>query len=147
VAELVLNVASVGGDAAQALIAAAVGESVRAERPMAIAVVDAAGQLKAFHRMDGAPLLAVQVAMDKAYTAAANGVATSAWYPMIKDDGALLHGMVQTPRLMIVGGGVPLLAGGVLVGAIGLSGGHYTEDEAVAVAAIKAVGFDVPPAG
>jgi hypothetical protein len=51
---------------------------------MAIAVVDDSGVLKAFSRMDGAPLLAV--AQDKAYTAAGFGLSTDGWFEFIKDD-------------------------------------------------------------
>jgi uncharacterized protein GlcG (DUF336 family) len=137
------NVAAVISAAAgMALIHAASKEADRIQRPMAIAIVDPTGTIRHFHRMDGVRQLAVQIAMDKAYTASAMGVPSSAWFGMIKDDPVLLHGMVQTPRLVIVAGGVPLYENGVLVGALGVSGGHYSEDESVALAAIQEVGFD-----
>ena len=62
------------------------------ERRSTIAIVDESGVLKGLLRMDGAPLLSVQVAQDKAYTAAAFGIPTDAWYDFIKDDAPLAVG-------------------------------------------------------
>ncbi|MFI7133651.1 heme-binding protein [Nonomuraea sp. NPDC050153] len=55
-------------------------------------VVDAAGHLADFARMDGGPVMAIQVATDKAYTAAGFGMSTQAWYEFIKDDAPLAMG-------------------------------------------------------
>ena len=52
----------------------------------AIAIVDDSGLLKAFQRMDGAPLISIQIAQDKAYTAAGFGIPSHGWYDFIKDD-------------------------------------------------------------
>jgi uncharacterized protein GlcG (DUF336 family) len=145
--QLVQSSSTISAEAGQSLISAAILAAERAEVPMSIAIVDPAGGLRHFHRMVGAALLGVQISMDKAYTAAALGLPTSAWFGMIGDDPVLLHGMVHTPRLMIVGGGVPLYLDGALVGAIGLSGGHYTQDEAVALDAVREVGFESAPPG
>src|SRR6476469_6868906 len=76
--------------------------------PMVIAVVDESGVLKAFSRMDGAPLLSVEVAQDKAYTAVAFGMPTHEWFNFIKEDPPLLHGITKTPRLVVFGGGYPI---------------------------------------
>jgi len=91
--------------------------------------------------MDGAPLLSVQIAQDKAYSAAAFGMPTDQWYEFIKDDGPLLHGIVHTPRLTIFGGGFPILDDGQVVGGVGVSGGHYSDDMEVAKAALDRVGL------
>jgi uncharacterized protein GlcG (DUF336 family) len=107
--------------------------------PMVIAVVDESGVLKAFDRMDGAPLLSVDIAKDKAYTAAAFSMPTHAWFDFIKDDPPLLHGIVNTPRLIVFGGGYPIEIGGAVVGAVGVSGGHYTQDMEVAQAGLAAL--------
>jgi uncharacterized protein GlcG (DUF336 family) len=105
--------------------------------PMAIAVTDESGVLKAFLRMDGAALLAVGLAQDKAYSAASFGIATHEWFEFIKDDPPLLHGIVKTPRLTVYGGGYPIKVDQQLIGAIGVSGGHYHQDMKVAEAALK----------
>jgi uncharacterized protein GlcG (DUF336 family) len=96
--------------------------------------------LKAFSRMDGAPLLSVQVAQDKAYTAAGFGLPTHGWHDFIKDDAPLADGApTGIDRLVVFGGGYPLMVGEQLVGGVGVSGGHYSEDMAVAEAALAAL--------
>jgi uncharacterized protein GlcG (DUF336 family) len=107
---------------------------------MSIAVVDEAGDLCAFRRMDGAPRLTIEIATNKAYTSASYGMPTHAWWNFIKDDPPLLHGITHTPRLVVFGGGYPITEGGRTIGAIGLSGGHYTQDMECARAALAALG-------
>jgi uncharacterized protein GlcG (DUF336 family) len=107
--------------------------------PMVIAVCDESGVLKAFSRMDGAALLSVQIAQDKAYTAIAFGMATHEWFDFIKDDPPLLHGIVKTERLIVFGGGYPVKIGGAVIGGIGVSGGHYKHDMEVAQAGLAAL--------
>jgi glc operon protein GlcG len=87
-------------------------------------------------RMDGAPLLSEQIAQDKAYTVAAFGRPTHEWFDLIKDDPALLHGIVKTDRLVVFGGGAPVIVdnevGNEIVGAVGISGGSAEQDRAIA---------------
>jgi uncharacterized protein GlcG (DUF336 family) len=99
---------------ARAMIEAAERKAAEMGQPFVIAVVDDSGVLKAFSRMDGAPLLSVQVAQDKAYTAVGFGLATDGWHDFVKDDPPL-------------------------VGAIGVSGGHYSQDMEVAQAGLSAL--------
>src|SRR5690606_23047306 len=108
--------------AADILIDAATAKATELGLRVAIAVVDAGGALKAFRRMDGAPLLATEIATNKAYTAAAYGMPTHAWHDFIKEDPPLLHGIVHTPRLVVFGGGYPVELEGGIAGAIGISG-------------------------
>ena len=89
--------------------------------------------------MDGAALLSVQIAQDKAYTAIAFGMATHEWFDFIKDDAPLLHGIVKTDRLIVFGGGYPMKIDGAVVGGIGVSGGHYKHDMEVAQAGLAAL--------
>ena len=131
--------ASITTEAAHQAIAAAEAKAVEIETPMVIAILDDAGVLKALSRMDGAALLSVQIAQDKAYTAAAFGLSTDTWFNFIKDDPPLLHGIVQTPRLIVFGGGYPLTVDGATIGAIGVSGGHYDQDMVVAQAGVAAL--------
>ncbi|RCW68616.1 GlcG/HbpS family heme-binding protein [Pseudorhodoferax soli] len=130
---------TIDASTAQKAIYAAVEKSVAMGKAMCIAVVNEDGLLNAFHRMDGAPFLAIDVAQNKAYTAASFGMPSHAWYDFIKDDPPLLHGITNTPRLVIFGGGYPIMEGGQMVGAIGVSGGHYSDDMQVAQAALEAV--------
>lgn len=92
------------------------------------ALVDEGANLKAFIRMDEAALLSSEIAQNKAYTAAAFGVPTHEWYPMIKDEPALLTGIVHTNKLVVFGGGIPLTVNGIIAGGIGVSGGTSEED-------------------
>lgn len=124
-------------EAAKKLIEAAEKKAKELKKAMAIAVCDEGGTLKAFYRMDNAPLLSVQIAQDKAYTAASFGIATHRWYEFIKEDAPLQLGIVHTPRLIIFGGGYPITVDNQVVGGIGVSGGHYTEDMKCAEAALE----------
>jgi len=128
---------------ADALAQAATNHADGAGKRMVIAVVDHAGELVSFRRMDGAPLLSVEIAKNKAYTAVAFGIPTHAWHDFIKDDDPLRLGIVHTPRLVVFGGGYPITVDDEVVGAIGVSGGHYSEDMEVAQAALRAAGLDV----
>ena len=123
-------------------IAAAAKKANELGLKMCIAISDEVGDLKAFERMDGAPRLSIQIAQDKAYTAAGYGLATHTWWDFIKDDPPLLHGITHTPRLIVFGGGFPIVLGGEIVGAIGVSGGHYSQDMECARAALAAIGAE-----
>jgi uncharacterized protein GlcG (DUF336 family) len=133
---------SIDAETAERAVAAAVKKAAELKLKMCIAVSDEAGDLKAFLRMDGAPKLSVGIAQDKAYTSASFGMPTHAWFEFIKNDPPLLHGITHTPRLTVFGGGFPIKLKGEIVGAIGLSGGHYSQDMECAEAALKAIGAD-----
>ncbi|MDQ1733159.1 MAG: hypothetical protein QOK10_3318 [Pseudonocardiales bacterium] len=100
----------------------------------AIAVLDRAGELVTFDRLDGVPLLCAELAQDKAHSAIRFGMATHEWWPMIASDPALVHGLSKLDRLVVFGGGVPLVDGADMVGAIGVSGGSAEQDRAIAEA-------------
>jgi glc operon protein GlcG len=122
--------------AAQKVIAAAVAEADAIDVPVNIAVGDPGGNLVAFLRMDGAPLLSAGIAKDKAYTVSAfKGMPTAGWYGAIADEPALLHGIVKTDRFIIFGGGLPVVdSDGVVIGSVGVSGGSAEQDEQIAAA-------------
>jgi len=105
--------------------------------PFSIAIVDRVGNLKAFAAMDGAPVLSLEIAQNKAFSAATYNRATHEWYDRLKDDPPLLHGIVHTPRLIIFGGGYPIKIDGELIGGIGVSGGHYSHDMKVCQAGLE----------
>jgi uncharacterized protein GlcG (DUF336 family) len=131
---------SVTAELAKAMIEAAEAKAGELGHPFVIAVVDDSGVLKAFSRMDGAALLSVQIAQDKAYTAAGFGMATDAWHDFVKDDAPLAMGAAPgIDRLIVFGGGYPIKIGKAVAGAIGVSGGHYSQDMEVAQAGLSAV--------
>lgn len=106
-----------------------------------IAVVDAAGHPLTSVRMDGAPLLSVGIAANKAFSVTAfNGMPTAAWWPMIGENPALAEGLPHTPNLVVFGGGVPVTVEGAVVGAVGVSGGSAEQDAEIAAAAAAALG-------
>ncbi|MGO9770194.1 MAG: GlcG/HbpS family heme-binding protein [Roseiarcus sp.] len=127
---------------AQRAVAAAAKKASELGLKMCIAVSDESGDLKAFERMDGAPKLSIDIAENKAFTAASYSMPTHVWYEFIKDDPPLLHGITHTPRLVIYGGGFPIVLEGEVVGAIGISGGHYKQDMECARAALAAIGAE-----
>ena len=130
---------SISSLAAEKVIAAARSKATEMGKPMVIAIVDEAGELKAFERMDSAPMLSVKLAQDKAYTAVSFGMPSHAWHDFIKDDAPLLHGIVHTDRLVVFGGGYPITVNGEVVGGIGVSGAHYSDDMLVAEAGLAAL--------
>jgi uncharacterized protein GlcG (DUF336 family) len=131
---------SVSTELARTMIEAAEKKAAEMGHPFVIAIVDESGVLKAFSRMDGAALLSVQIAQDKAYTAIGFGMATDAWHEFVKDDPPLAMGAATgIDRLIVFGGGYPITIGGAVVGGIGVSGGHYSQDMEVAQAGLSTV--------
>jgi uncharacterized protein GlcG (DUF336 family) len=131
---------SIGLALTQEIVKRAIAHADEAGGAFAVAVVDESGILKAFSRMDGAPLGSVQVAQDKAYTAAGFGMSTDEWFELIKDDEPLRLGAPSgVHRLIVFGGGYPIKVNGVVVGGLGVSGGHHSRDIAVAQAGLDAV--------
>ncbi|TDL72483.1 heme-binding protein [Rhodococcus qingshengii] len=122
---------------ANKMLEAALAKGQELGIPFSIAIVDKPGNLKAFYAMDGAPVLSLDIAQNKAFSAAAYNRATHEWYDRLKDDPPLLHGIVHTPRLVIFGGGYPIKINNELIGGIGVSGGHYSHDMQVCQAGLK----------
>lgn len=137
-----LAVQTLSNELADQLMSGAMNKALAMQLPMCIALCDPSGTLVQFLRMDYAPLLSVQIAQDKAYTAVSFGLATHEWHDFIKNDPPLLNGIVHTPRLVVFGGGYPIKVNGAIVGGIGVSGGHYRQDMEVAEAALSAAGLD-----
>lgn len=123
---------------AQRLISAAHAEAHRRSVRISAAVVDAGGNLVAFGRMDGAEIAGPALAVDKAYTAVANSIAT-AELAVLAAPGGELFGLQANGggRFVIFGGGIPLRAEGEIVGAIGVSGASTADDVACAEAAVN----------
>ena len=93
-----------------------------------VAILDDGGNLKAFGRMDGAPILCIEMAQNKAYTALF-GVSTQDFFNFIQGDPSLLAGIPTLSRVAAWGGGFPIKVNGEVVGAIGLSGAPAVEND------------------
>lgn len=106
---------------------------------VAVAVVDESGVAKGFSRMDGAPLVSCDIARDKAVAAASFGLATHLWYERIKDQPELLHGLNKAAGFTMLGGGVPIVLAGEVIGGLGVSGATAEQDLALAEAALHAL--------
>lgn len=125
--------------AARAVIAAVEAEARAMRVALSCAVVDSGDQLVAFERMDGADLVTITLARDKAFTAVANRVPT-ADLAAVSQPGAEFFGYASTAggRTIVFAGGMPLERDGVLVGAVGVSGGSAAEDQRAAEAGVRA---------
>ncbi len=106
--------------------------------PMVISVVDEGGNMVASQRMDDALLVSVDIALNKAYTAVAVKVSTEI-LSTVTTPGKELYGLHVTDngRMVIFGGGIPLLKDGKVVGGIGVSGGSVEQDIICAKAGVK----------
>lgn len=120
---------------ARRIIAAAEKKAAEIGQPMNIAVADAGGNLVAHVRMDGAWIGSVDISIKKAWTSRAFDIATKdlAAHSQSGNQFFGIHAS-NDGRVMIFAGGIPLKKNGVVVGAIGVSGGSGEQDHAVAEA-------------
>jgi glc operon protein GlcG len=119
-------------DRAQAVLQAAVAEAKKRNWKMNAAVVDSGGNLVAFQRMDGAMLASIQIAEHKARAAATFRRETK----QFEDGIQLMHlnYLLAFDGIIASRGGIPLIDQGVIIGAIGCSGGTDSQDEIVSKA-------------
>ena len=122
---------------AQAVIDAAVAEAQKRGWKMNVAVADSGGNLVAFQRMDGAMLAAIQIAEHKARAAATFRRPTK----VFEDGVQLMHlnYLLAFDGIIASRGGIPLIDRGVIIGAIGCSGGTDSQDEIVSEAGAAAI--------
>ena len=109
-----------------------------------IAILDDGGNLKAFSRMDGASILSIEIAQNKAYTALF-GVSTQEFFNFIQGDQSLLAGIPTLARDAAWGGGFPIRVNGEVVGAIGLSGAPTVQNDVDCAKAALALLPDTAP--
>ena len=126
-------------DDAKAIVEACEAEARSIDNPIVITVTNSEGGVIAQHRMDDARLGSVDISRNKAYTAAAFDVPTHELTEP-SQPGNSLYGIHNTNqgRIVIFGGGYPLVADGDVVGAVGASGGAVDQDMTVAEAGISA---------
>jgi len=128
----------VGIDMAKKIAAAAVAEARKNNFTMAIAVVDTAGNLVYFEKMDGTQTGSVNVSIEKARSAVLFKRPTKAFQDTVAQGGVGLR-MLGLPGAVPVEGGIPLIEGGKIIGAVGASGGTSDQDGQCATAGANVV--------
>ena len=123
----------------RSIISAAEEKAKEIGQPMNVAVVDAGTNLKTFHRMEDAWLGSIDIAINKAFTAASFKLSTQELAEMAQP-GQPLFGIHTTNagRVVVFAGGIPLERDGEVVGAVGVSGGTVDQDQQVAEAGAAA---------
>ena len=127
-------------DAATAAVGAGVAKSAELGILSVVAVYDEGGTLKALATMDGARYTGVQYAQDKAWTAARRQAATQDLADaMAMGPEMNWHSFLKQPGTTLLGGGMPIVVDGKVVGGVGSSGGTIAQDIEVAKAALGAI--------
>src|SRR5437868_9337117 len=127
---------------AEAVIHAAVAEARKRNWKMNVAVADSGGNLVAFERMDGAMLASIQIAEHKARAAVTFRRPTK----VFEDGINLMHlnYLLAFDGVIASRGGIPLIDEGVIIGAIGVSGGTDSQDEVVSNAGAELIMNSTP---
>jgi glc operon protein GlcG len=123
---------------AKKVMAAAEAEAVKQNWPVAIAIVDAGGHLVMFQRLENTQLGSIEVALQKATTAALFRRPTRAFEELLPQGGVNLR-VLRLPGALPIEGGLPIVHEGKIIGAIGVSGVKSTEDAQVATAGLAAL--------
>jgi uncharacterized protein GlcG (DUF336 family) len=109
--------------------------------PVTVAVLDESGVMKEFTRMDGAPLVSVRTAVHTAYAAAAIGMPPDEFFTVIESDPAAVASFAHRPGFALIAGGLPVVVGGEVAGAVGVAGAMTgPENRRIAEAAVGAPG-------
>lgn len=132
---------TISSAAALAAVQAAMAHGTARKAAVVAAVVDTGGDLLALLRADGAFSASVDIARDKAYTAAVFGISTDQLAEALAHRDVLRDGIALRPGVILFGGGMPIQIEGRVIGAIGVSGGSEDDDRACAAAGIKALGL------
>ena len=119
---------SISYELAQKMVDAAVAKARELGVAENVVILDDGGNLKAFSRMDGAPIPTTEMAQNKAYTALL-GVSTQDFFNFIQGDPSLLAGIPTLARMAAWGGGFPIKVNGEVVGAIGVSGAPAVQND------------------
>lgn len=118
-------------ETAKHLAARAIEEASKIGISISVAIVDSAGETILFEKMDGAPRISIDASMKKARTAQSMNISTGQdWLEFIGEDEILKRGVPLLDEFSFLGGGSPIIHENFSLGAIGVSGGHYKQDEA-----------------
>jgi uncharacterized protein GlcG (DUF336 family) len=123
---------------ARKTMTAAIAEARKINVPMAVTVVDTAGNLVLFERMDNTQTGSIAVSQDKAVSAALYRRPTKVFQDALAGGGAGLR-ILALRGANAVEGGLPLVVDGKIVGAVGVSGGSAEQDGVVAKAGVDAL--------
>lgn len=118
---------------ALALIRRGMEKSAAKGLKMAFAVVEPSGELVAFARMDDVPYASIRLAQQKARTSARLRIATAAMEERVQGGRTVL---LSSDEVIAIGGGVPIIVNGRVVGALGVSGGTAVEDAEIAASTV-----------
>ena len=132
----------ISAEAVSVALEAAVAHAEKLGVKINVALADSGGNLTGFLRMPGAFIQSIDIAIDKAYTAAGFGFSTKDWMKVIGHDEGMKLGFSARPRLVVFGGGLPVRVAGELIGGIGVSGASEAQDEECARAALAAFGAE-----
>jgi uncharacterized protein GlcG (DUF336 family) len=113
---------SLSASTAKQMVDAAVAAATATAVCVTVVAVDDSGVVKVMRRMDGAPLVSVQTAMDKAHAAVAVEMPPDEFYAAIETDTAAVAAFAARPGMALIGGGLPLLVRGEVVGGLGVAG-------------------------
>ena len=130
--------ANVSLDQARKVVAAAQAEARKNGWPVAIAIVDNAGQLVMFERLDNTQTASIEIARDKAVSAAMYRRSTKVFQDMVASGGAGTRAL-NLRSASTVEGGLPLIVEGRIVGGIGVSGVNSDQDDGGAKAGADSV--------
>lgn len=125
-------------DIAKKLLDKAENKAKEINIPVVIALVDDGGNLIAQHKMDDALLISVSLSLNKAYTSVATKMSTENLSELILP-GKPLYTLENIKNITAVGGGIPIIIGEHIVGAIGVSGGSVEEDILIAKTALEEI--------
>ena len=116
-------------------------------KPLVITILDARGAVKATAAQDGTSLMRAEIAHGKAYGALAMGMGSRALFQRAQEQAYFVSAMntMAQGRLVPVPGGVLIQDGGVLLGAVGVSGDSSDNDEAAGLAGLAAAGLTADP--
>lgn len=120
---------------AKRAVAAAQAEAVKNKWNVAVTIVDNGGQLVAFERMDTTQTGSIEISLEKARTAVAFRRPSKMFQDVVAAGGEGLR-VLKTPGILPIEGGLPLVIGGKIVGAIGVSGVTSAQDGQIAAAGV-----------
>jgi len=135
-------------DVARKILDAALAKAIEKKlKPLVVTVLDARGCVKLSAAQDGTSLLRSEIAHGKAYGALAMGMGSRALFQRAQEQAYFVSAVntLAQGRLVPVPGGVLIQSGGVLLGAVGISGDTSDNDEACAIAGIEAAGLKANP--
>jgi uncharacterized protein GlcG (DUF336 family) len=131
-------------DVARKILDSALAKAVEKKlKPLVVTVLDARGCVKIAAAQDGTSLLRSEIAHGKAYGALAMGMGSRALFQRAQEQAYFIGAVnaLAQGRMVPVPGGVLIESGGVLLGAVGISGDISDNDEACAIAGIEAAGL------